>query len=148
MFSGAVSKANTVLVLALLAAAGCGGPAQNGLEVSQARVRAVIPGQDKTAGYFIVHNSGSGPAVLLGARADGARAVEMHVTRRDGDRVRMQRLQEVVVPAGDTVRFEPGGRHLMLFGATDLGEDPVIVLQWQNEPALPVQFETIPIGGG
>ncbi len=42
--------------------------------------------------------------------------------------VRMQHLTEVVLPPGKTVRFRPGGLHLMLFEVTDLQEETEIHL--------------------
>jgi len=118
------------------------------LEVREARVRAVIPGQDKTVGYFTARNTGDGDVVLSGASSPAARAVEIHTTIRDGDVARMRRLSEVVIPAGETVRFEPGSRHLMLFGVSELGVSAEIVLETADGERIPVTFETIPVGSG
>lgn len=133
------------LVLVLLAAGCTDGEA---LEISDARVRALIPGQEKTVGYFTAHNAGAADLVLRSARSAGARAVEMHITTDDGGVARMRRLQEVVIPAGDTVRFEPGGRHLMLFGVPETGEAMEIVLETADGRQFPVRFETVSLMAG
>lgn len=160
MTTAAAARAprNRPLALAALVVlgtlAGCAeGPA---LQVSEARVRQLIPGQETTVGYLTLRNTGARDRVLTAVASDAARAVEMHTTVRDGDVVRMRRLSEVVIPAGETVRFEPGGRHLMLFGVTDL-KDPVqvslTVVTRDGEPSagrgteiIPVRFEIVPFG--
>ena len=144
----------TVMLWGLLATlAGCEPPPQapkstgDGLTISEARVRALIPGRDMTAAYFTAHNGGADPLLLVGAASDGARAVEMHVTVRDGGMMRMRRLDTVEIPAGGTVRFEPGGRHLMLFGVAELGKALDIELERADGTRTRVRFETIPMGG-
>jgi hypothetical protein len=136
----------------LLLASGCGEPSGSGadgpgLQVTEARVRALIPGQDNTVGYFTAHNPGSTEVVLTGASSAGIRAIEMHTTIRDGDVARMRGLEEVVIAPGDTVRFEPGGRHLMLFGVSELAMFTEVVLESRDGGRIPVRFETIAIGG-
>ena len=131
---------------ALLLAACSQSPAGAGLEVIDARLRTPVPGQDKTAGYFTLNNRSRETVVLVGAESPAARSVEMHTSERDGDVMRMRRLTEVVVPAGEAVRFEPGGRHLMLFGVSSLGDATEIVLLGRDGRRIPVTFETIAMG--
>ena len=117
------------------------------LEVEDARVRALIPGQDKTVAYLTLHNQGSAPVTLIGAETDSARAVEIHTTRRDGDMVRMRRLPSVEIPAGGTVRFEPGGHHFMLFGVRSLHDHCEVRLLFADGSSQAVTFDRIAIGG-
>jgi copper(I)-binding protein len=117
------------------------------LEFSEARVREPIPGQDKTVGYFNVTNQGGRPVTLVGARADGVRAIEMHTTLHDDGMVRMRRLPEVVVTPGETVAFEPGGRHLMLFGVVGVPETLIVVLVTEGGDEIAVPFARFPLGG-
>jgi len=133
------------LLILILLAPGCtpaGGP-----DVSDARVRELIPGQDKTVAYFTLHNPGEVPLTLVGAQTDVARTVEMHTTRQDGDVMRMRRLTSVEIPAGGTVRFEPGGNHLMLFGVRSLTDPCEIRLVFADGSTRAVTFERIAIGG-
>lgn len=129
-----------IVLLALLTVAGC---SSGTLEFSDARVRTVIPGQDRTAAYFTVHNGGSAAVVITGASAPGVRTVEMHVTRHEDGMARMRRLDEVVIAPGDTVRFEPGARHLMLFGVSGLGDVVEITLTTRSGGEFRVPFETV-----
>jgi len=66
-----------LLCLAGGALAGCGTePAATApIEVTDARVRALIPGQDKTVGYFELTNNTTATLTLLSAEADAARAI-------------------------------------------------------------------------
>lgn len=139
-----------LLLAAALAATGCSGPdagSSGALEISDARVRALIPGQDKTAGYFRARNSTADAMVLSGARSGQARSIEMHITVQDGDMMRMRRLDAVEIAPGETVRFEPGGRHLMIFGVDSLEAGIDIELQLRDGTTVPVHFETIATGG-
>lgn len=138
------------LLLAALAGPGCSAPDagdSDALVISEARVRALIPGQDKTAGYFTARNGTDDAVVLSGARSEQARSIEMHITVQDGNMMRMRRLEAVEIAPGETVRFEPGGRHLMVFGVDSLETGMDIELQFQDGTSIPVHFETIATGG-
>jgi len=124
----------------LLAACTSGSEAPLGFEA--ARVRAPLPGTDKTVGYVRVHNNADAPIVLVAARAPGVRAVEFHTTIRDRDTVRMRRLETVEIAPGDTVEFAPGGNHLMLFGVTGLPERVPVTFVDAEGVEYPVSFET------
>lgn len=134
-------KALAWILLCLLAA-----PAAAELRIDHARIRDLIPGQDKTVGYFDVTNDGAAPVVIIGAKAEPVRAIEIHTTIQDGDVMRMRRLTEVVVPPGETVQFKPGGNHLMLFGVRSLNETLNVELQLGDGSTKTVSFERIPFG--
>ena len=86
------------------------------LDISNATIRQLIPGQDTTAGYFDAHNRSDADIELTRVYSEVARTIEVHKVIQDGDMVRMRRQPSVVIPAGATLRFQPGGWHLMLFG--------------------------------
>lgn len=131
------------LLLTILTLSACSSPAD--LTFENARVRALIPGQDKTAAYLEVHNGTKAPAILIGAGADDVRAIEIHTTRMEDGVMRMRRLEEVTIPPGETVRFQPGGRHLMLFGVTSLGPQLDVQLLFADGSSRRVRFEQIAI---
>lgn len=75
------------------------------------------------AAYFTLYG-GPDPATLVAISAPFAARAELHETMPDmsaptapgsNPPSTMAPLDSVVVPAGQTVRFEPGGRHVMLF---------------------------------
>ena len=145
---------STCLSLTLLMAVGCGDPTstQDGpLQISDARIRALAPGQDKTAAYFDFHNAGTADITLVGAETAVARAVEIHQIIHDGDMVRMRRQPEVVIPAGETVRFAPGGLHLMIFGVSSTPDGAEfdgaeIDLILKDGRSVDARFRKMPLG--
>ena len=81
--------------------------------ISDAWIRATPPGAKTGAAYLTVSSDGAADS-LLAASSPAARSVELHAHVTENGLTRMQRLPEVRVPAGERVRFEPGGLHLML----------------------------------
>lgn len=73
------------------------------------------------AAYFTINNPTSQPDILLSADSDVAAHVEIHLSRINADGIMEMRPQEnVPVPSGSSVAFEPGGFHIMLI---DLQQD-------------------------
>ena len=117
-----------LLFTLLLGAMGCQQPAD--IDVADARVRAMLPGMDKTAGYMRIANRTDQVKVLVAVSMPGIRAIEIHETTEVDGMMRMRPLTELSLPAGATVTLSPGGRHLMLIGVISLVDD-----------AYPVTFE-------
>lgn len=90
------------------------GPDASSPTISDAWVRAVPPAARMTAGYLSVHNPGAEPLVIVGAESSVFGAIEMHGTVTVDGMARMRQEETVTVAPGETVRFEPGGLHLML----------------------------------
>jgi len=131
----------------LVAACACSQAIPEGLIIEDARVREPAPGRDMTAGYFTARNTTAEAIVVVGASSPAARAVEMHVTEADGDMLRMRQLQRVEIGAGETVRFEPGGRHLMLFGVNPPEDGLDIVFEHADGASTTAHFRTVALGG-
>lgn len=67
--------------------------------------------------YFALHNPESKADALLSAEAATiAKVTELHTHTHDGDVMRMRKVERVPLPAGQEVRFVPGGLHVMLIG--------------------------------
>ena len=119
-------RKNMKPLLLLLAAAtmlplgGCheGGSAA-GVSVEHAWVRLPAVAGGEAAGYFTA--TAAADDALLGVSAPGAR-VELHETMSMsgsgtmGAMTGMRPIASVALPAGNAVRFAPGGKHLMIFG--------------------------------
>jgi copper(I)-binding protein len=98
---------------ALLPLAGCHrGARQTGISIEHVWVRLPAVAGGTGAGYF----SATAPAddALLAVTAPGAR-IELHESMSRGGMTSMRPLANVALPAGDEVRFAPGGKHLMIF---------------------------------
>lgn len=102
--------------LALLAVA-CGPSGSPALEVSDAQAAVPLAGSSQLV--LSITNSGDGDDALVAVDSDAALAVELHETRIADDRATMVSLEQVPLPAGETVRFRPGGLHLMMIAPDD-----------------------------
>ena len=76
-----------------------------------------LPAGLPMGGYMSLHNGGTRTVALTGARSTGFDGVMLHRSMRRGGLDTMQPVAAVSIPAGGTVRFAPGGYHLMLMGA-------------------------------
>ncbi|TBU98516.1 copper chaperone PCu(A)C [Stutzerimonas kirkiae] len=109
---------NTLLAMALLAPALLAQAHEydaGQLHIEHPWSREMPPVAPTAAAYFTVHNNGNAPDRLLGASSPAAGKAELHEHRHAGDMMKMQQVQNVTIPAGDTVKFEPMGYHVMLF---------------------------------
>lgn len=83
--------------------------------VTESWARESIPGTSSSALFASIQNTGSKDVTLVSVVVQGADKTELHATQDDAGMMRMRRLEQVVIPAGQTVSFEPGGYHVMLF---------------------------------
>jgi periplasmic copper chaperone A len=74
--------------------------------------RATPPGAKIGAGYMKIKSSAGDR--LLGASSPAAARVELHVTEKKGDVMRMREVKAYDIPAGGSFELSPGGAHLML----------------------------------
>jgi len=120
LLRGPRRAAVALLVVPIIA---CSGPAPSpstalgtgrpDLHVSAVQASAPVAGASQLV--LTVENRGDGDDRLLGADSDAALAVEIHRTVVEDDgRAFMRMLDDVLVPAGGSVAFRPGGLHLML----------------------------------
>lgn len=89
------------------------------IEVQDAYVRAVPPGQPNSAAFMKITNQGGEDRALLAAESDKAEVVELHTHRMEDGMMRMRRVDQIELPAGETVVLQPGGLHVMLIGLTE-----------------------------
>ena len=68
-----------------------------------------------SAGYMNLHG-GRIDVELVGVTSDDALRMEMHETVEKDGMASMAKLKSIPVPAGKTVKLEPGGKHLMIWG--------------------------------
>ncbi|MEJ2743589.1 MAG: copper chaperone PCu(A)C [Gammaproteobacteria bacterium] len=86
------------------------------LTVEHAWVRVMPPNSTSTAVYFDLTNHSAHSVAVVGVEADWATGAAFHQTIRAAGVARMQPVNEVLIPAGDTFRFQPGGQHIMMMG--------------------------------
>lgn len=103
-------------VIAALALAALGACAQkpDQLTVVDAWVRLGATPTNPAAGYFTIQGGPTADKLVLVFSPVVIRT-EMHETTGEGGMASMKKIDTVDVPAGATVEFKPGGKHLMLF---------------------------------
>jgi copper(I)-binding protein len=82
------------------------------VRVDDAWTRATPPGAKVGAGYMKI-TSATGDR-LIGASSPAAARVEMHVTEKKGDVMRMREVKAYDIPARGSFELAPSGAHLML----------------------------------
>ena len=63
--------------------------------------------------FMLLRNAGAADRVV-GASSPVAARVEMHITIREGEVMRMRQVRALEVPARGSYELKPGGAHLML----------------------------------
>jgi periplasmic copper chaperone A len=113
-------------------------------EAENAWIREAPPGAQALAGYLQLRNGSTRERVLMKAESGDFGSVQFHRTAIQGEIARMMMESQVEVPAGGTVEFEPGGRHLMLLKPKRIlasGDSVNITLTFMDGFRLPVKFE-------
>ena len=105
-----------VLSLALMGCSESQAPDCGDLKVQGPWVREAPSGADVMGAYFTLVNEGDSKVVLTGVSSSQFDRAEMHETVvNDDGQASMQPMEQVAIPAGETVEFRSGGRHVMLF---------------------------------
>ena len=86
-----------------------------GLSAQDAWIRAT-PGVDVAAAYLTLHNAGTQAVVVSGVRSPAAAAAMIHESTLVDGKSTMRPREPLRIAAGETVRFAPGGLHIMLHG--------------------------------
>jgi copper(I)-binding protein len=80
--------------------------------VTQGRMQVLLPSRP-AAGYFALENRGNTPLALSGASAPDCGSLMLHQSKTEGDMASMAMVASVPVPPHGSIRFAPGGYHLM-----------------------------------
>jgi copper(I)-binding protein len=107
-----ISLAVLVLAMPQVYAAG----AADSIRVSDAYARAVPPGQPNSAFFMVLENTADRDHALVAAESGVAKAVELHNHSMEGSMMRMRRVEQIGLGAGESVALRPGGLHVMLIG--------------------------------
>jgi copper(I)-binding protein len=76
--------------------------------------RSTAAGMPMGVAYLTITNHGKTADALIAASTTAAARAEFHQTTIVDGMARMRPLTEIVIPAGATVKIEPGGIHIML----------------------------------
>lgn len=108
--------------------------AEGDISISNAWTRATAPGQKVAAAYMDLTSKDG--ATLVKAETSVAGIVEIHSMTMKNDVMKMRMLNELALPAGQTVNLAPGGYHLMLFDlqqSLDAGQSAEFKLHFKTK---------------
>ncbi len=90
--------------------------AKPGLALSGGRLVLPAVKGNPAAVYFTLANGADKPATLAAVDVAGAGMAMLHETMQMDGHATMQEVKDPVVPAGGTLVFAPGGKHVMVDG--------------------------------
>jgi periplasmic copper chaperone A len=106
--------------------------------------RATPPGASVAVAYMEIRNTGKQADRLLSATTSVAPRVEMHVTEREGEVMKMRQVNAFNIPARERYELRPGGAHLMLVDVVrplKKGERFAMRLVFERAGELEVELE-------
>jgi hypothetical protein len=124
--------------------------AQTALKVESPWARPTVQGQAAGGGYVRIVG-GAADDKLLSASSAVAGRVELHTMSMEGDVMRMRQVDDIAVPAGQTVDLKPGGLHMMfmdLKAPLKTGSNFPLTLRFQKAGELKVDVKVQPAAPG
>jgi hypothetical protein len=120
------------------------------LVITQAWARAT-PGGAKVGGaYLTIENKGTTADRLIGGSADVAGKVEVHEMATRNGVMTMRALDNgLTIEPGKTVKFAPGGYHLMMFDLKSplkQGDKVPVTLDFEKAGKVKLSFEVEGVG--
>lgn len=86
------------------------------VQVSDAWARATVPGQHSSGAFMTL--TADSDSKLLSVKSPVAKEVQIHEMSMKDDVMRMGSVDAVALPAGQAVKLDPEGYHVMLMGLT------------------------------
>lgn len=78
--------------------------------------RASIPGAANGAAYLSLKNTGDDAVTLVGMSSEVAKVTELHTHIHADGMMKMQQVAKKSIAAGESLKMQPGGYHVMLMG--------------------------------
>ncbi|UIP30655.1 copper chaperone PCu(A)C [Photobacterium sp. TLY01] len=106
--------------------------------------KEVPPMSSVAAAFFSVDNHGDQADVLLRAESPIAEKVELHEHAHENGMMKMRKVDDIQIPAGETQLLKPGGYHIMMFNLTSvpkLGDSFPLTLYFQHAGQVDVQVK-------
>ena len=114
------------------------------LTIDGAWARASMAGMKMGAGYLTIANTGEADDALLAVTSPAATEVQIHRSQIQDGVMRMREVGATSVPAGQRIRFLPGGLHLMFMGLKaplEAGQTVPVTLRFRDAGEVTVSFE-------
>jgi copper(I)-binding protein len=98
--------------------------------------------------YLTLQNPTKQPVTVVGIESSAAGHAMIHETRTEGGISRMRAHEQLVIAPGETVKFEPGGLHVMLHGLTQplaVGQSVPLIVQLADGTKISVAAVVRPL---
>lgn len=116
--------------------------------VENAWVRLPAVDGRPAAAYFVLHG-GEADDTLITVDSARVASIELHETTMEDGAMRMRPIMSADLPAGETLAFEPGGRHAMLFGIDpEITPGTSLTLNFRFDSDRDVSVEAVTIAAG
>lgn len=137
-----MTRRTALLAVSVLLAATPIHAAQPPIAISDAWIRA-LPRTVPSGGYFVLHNNSDKLLTLTGASSPACGMLMLHKSEVMSGMAHMDEMANVDVPAHSTLRFAPGGNHLMCMNpspAIKPGNTVTVTLQFADGSKLSAPF--------
>jgi copper(I)-binding protein len=114
----------------------------DGLSLSGGWMRIIVASRP-AAGYFTLKNDSSAERKLIGASSPGCGMMMLHRSKTENGVDKMMPVKAVVVPPHASVRFAPGGYHIMCMHPKAVmkpGKSVPVTLTFGNGSTLSAAF--------
>ncbi len=112
------------------------------LSMINAKVKKPLEGRP-TSAYLTIENGGPTAEVLIAATSPDFARVEFNDHVKEGEMMKMVKLDKLDVPANSQLVLEQGGKHLMLFEpkrALNNGDSIKVTLTFSNSGPIETNF--------
>ena len=86
------------------------------VEIDGAYARASIPNVPNSAAFFVIKNNSDKDIAITSANSDIAKKNELHTHIKENQKLKMMKIEKLVVPAKSSLELKSGGDHVMLMG--------------------------------
>jgi copper(I)-binding protein len=113
------------------------------IQITEPMVRSTLPGQMMSSAYLTIENKGNVADRLISASFSGAKEVQIHEMKMDGDTMKMRQMNSLEIPAKGKAQLSPGGNHLMLMNLKDPiqdGQSIKMILQFEKAGKVEIEI--------
>jgi copper(I)-binding protein len=139
-------KTTKLATLALMTLMAPSAWAESIISITEAKAFATPPTAQSGGGFMEITNTGTTDDTLLAVQADFPR-VELHTTIFTDGIARMTHLDDLAIPAGETITLAPGGLHVMFMGLKgdplEVGETVEATLVFEDAGEIAVTFDVV-----
>jgi periplasmic copper chaperone A len=122
------------LMIAVAAGLSTPPPSSSHVTITNAWFRS-LPANLPAGGYFELRNTGRWPVLLKGAGSPACGMLMLHKSESRNGVGMMEDVASIEIPAGGTLKFAPGGYHLMCMDPTPAmkpGASVVVTLKFAD----------------